>query len=384
MTAGRPTLVLISRNLPPLRGGMERLNLHMALGLADDFDVVVLGPRGSRAALPATIDVRECGNGSLASFLLAACFKALLVAIRSSPAWVVAGSGLTAPLAWLAARASHARVATYVHGLDIVVRHPLYRAFWVPFLRRMDVCIANSGNTARLAREAGVSEQRIAVIHPGTMLPEVMPPTDAVAAFQKVHALEDRRVLLSVGRMTARKGLRDFVLRALPAILCAHPNALLMIVGDEAPDALAGSAPGAWSRLLAETEAAGLTRALTHLGPVDDEQLAVAYACSDVHVFPVRDLPGDVEGFGMVAIEAAAHGLPTVAFAVGGVPDAVADGVTGHLIDAGDYDAFAHHVIKILDGDRERSDVLVEHARRFAWPEFNRRIHTVLTAERKS
>ncbi len=384
MSAGWPTLILISRNLPPLRGGMERLNLHMALGLADDFHVVILGPRGARAALPSTIDVRECGNGRLASFLLSACVQALLVAIRSSPAWVVAGSGLTAPLAWLAARVSRARAAIYVHGLDIVVQHPLYRALWLPFVRRMDVCIANSSNTARLAREVGVPEQRIAVIHPGTALPEVMPSADVVADFRQKHALEGRRVLLSVGRMTARKGLREFVLRSLPTILRVHPNALLMVVGDEAPDALAGSAQGAWSRLLAEAGAAGLAGALTHLGPVDDEQLAVAYACSDVHVFPVRELPGDVEGFGMVAIEAAAHGLPTVAFAVGGVPDAVADRVTGHLVNAGDYDAFASHVIKILNGDRGRADVLVAHARAFTWTEFNRRMRAVLTTQRKA
>lgn len=383
MSAARPTLILITRNLPPLRGGMERLNLHMAMGLADRFHVLVMGPRGARAALPATIEVRDCGGGTLMSFLVAACAQALLAARRSPPAWVVAGSGLTAPLAWLASRASRARAAAYVHGLDIVVRHPVYRTLWLPFIRRMDLCIANSANTARLAREVGVPADRMAVIHPGVTLPERMPSADAVAAFRHKHALEGRRVLLSVGRMTERKGLREFVRRALPTILRVHPNTMLVIVGDEAPDALAGAAPGAWSRLLDEARDAGLGEALVHLGPIDDEQLAIAYASSDVHVFPVKDLPGDVEGFGMVAVEAAAHGLPTVAFAVGGVPDAVSDGVTGYLVDANDYDAFARRVIRILDGERSQPDVLVEHARGYAWSEFDRRIQGALASATK-
>jgi phosphatidylinositol alpha-1,6-mannosyltransferase len=374
-------LLLISRNLPPLRGGMERLNLHMALGLADRFRVVVLGPRGARTALPEQIEVHECGRGGLAGFLLAACAMALREAWRSRPAWVVAGSGLTAPMAWLAARAARARAAVYVHGLDIIVRQPVYRALWLPFIRRMDACIANSVNTARLAREAGVPAGRIAVVHPGTSLSERRPPPDALAAFRRAHALEGRRVLLSVGRMTARKGLREFVLQSLPAIVRAHPGTVLAIIGDEAPDALAGAATGAWSRLRVEANAAGLGESIVHLGPVDDEQLALAYAASDVHVFPVRDLPGDVEGFGMVAVESAAHGLPTVAFAVGGVPDAVSDDVTGYLVKADDYETFARRVVQVLDGERNPPDVLTAYARAFAWPEFNRRILGVLACD---
>ena len=62
----------------------------------------------------------------------------------------------------------------------------------------------------------------------------------------------------------------------------------------------------------------GWQRTSACLARVDDQRLSDAYFAADVMVFPVLDLPGDVEGFGMVAVEAAAHGLPTVAFAVGG------------------------------------------------------------------
>ena len=154
---------------------------------------------------------------------------------------------------------------------------------------------------------------------------------------------------------------------------------MLVIIGDEAPDALHGSAIGARSRLLELATAQGMAESVRHLGALDDEQLSLAYAASDVHVFPVREVEGDVEGFGMVAIEAAAYGLPTVAFAVGGVPDAVADGISGYLVKPGDYDAFADCVSQALDGEpRLDRRHIAEFAQAFNWSEFTRRMMKVL------
>jgi phosphatidylinositol alpha-1,6-mannosyltransferase len=132
--------------------------------------------------------------------------------------------------------------------------------------------------------------------------------------------------------------------------------------------------------LVSTAEDLGLTASLRLLGGCSNEVLEDAYQGSDVHVFPVRDVPGDVEGFGMVAIEAASYGLPTVAFNVGGVADAVIDGVTGRLVDPDSYAAFAEEVLVWI---RARAHAEMDRcaiaARRFAWTRFNDEIKAILS-----
>ena len=386
MPERRLRILLVTRNLPPLVGGMERLNWHMAEELAKVAEVRVIGPQGSAAVAPAGIDVREAPLGPLWRFLL----RALRLARREAASWkpdiVLAGSGLTAPLAWLAARACGARTAVYVHGLDVAVKHPLYRALWLPAIRRMDVVIANSRPTAALCRQIGVAAERIAIVHPGVELPADEHPNGlqseplshrergrgegSAADFRQHHGLGNRPILLSVGRLSTRKGLREFVVQALPQIVAAHPEVMLLIIGDAPKQALHAQAQSPES-IQAAAEAAGVGDNLRFLGVITDyAKLGAAYRAADVHVFPVRELPGDPEGFGMVAVEAAAHGLPTVAFATGGIVDAVDDGRSGHLVASGDYPGFAVAVSQTLARRAALRGTCIDFAQNFAWPVF--------------
>ena len=108
---------------------------------------------------------------------------------------------------------------------------------------------------------------------------------------------------------------------------------------------------------------------LRFLGSASDADLSEAYQAADVLVFPVRDLAGDVEGFGMVAVEAAAHGLPTVAYATGGVVDAVAEGESGTLLAPGDEAGFAAATLRLLAQPMPPGRVR-GFAERFAWSQF--------------
>jgi phosphatidylinositol alpha-1,6-mannosyltransferase len=179
--------------------------------------------------------------------------------------------------------------------------------------------------------------------------------------------------LLSVGRLSARKGLREFVEHALSRIVAAQPDAMLLIVGDAPNNALHAQAQSP-DCIRAAAANAGVSANLRFLGKISDDELAAVYRAADVHVFPVREIPGDPEGFGMVAVEAAAHSLPTVAFATGGVVDAVAEGESGRLVAPGDYSAFADAVLRTLPDREAMRDGCIAFAKHFAWPKFGAQI----------
>ena len=130
----------------------------------------------------------------------------------------------------------------------------------------------------------------------------------------------------------------------------------------------------------AVADAAGIGRHLKFLGVITNpSELASAYECASLHVFPVRCIPGDPEGFGMVAIEAAAHGVPTIAFATGGVVDAVSQGQSGALVAPDDYAGLAREVLAALErGPDAWHSGAVNFARQFAWPMFGAQLASAL------
>jgi phosphatidylinositol alpha-1,6-mannosyltransferase len=361
---------------------MERLNARMfGTLLAHDAGSALVGPAGSASHAPAGTRVSELPTASLPVTVVASIVRGVGLARDARPDVVLAGSGLTAPAAVAAARAVSAKPAVYLHGLDIVAPSRLYRLAWWPCIRQCRRVLVNSANTRRLAMAAGVDASRIRIVHPGTDLPAADP--SARARFRAAHGIASHApVLLSVGRLTARKGLAEFVARAFPRIVAEHPDARLLVIGDQAPDALHRGKGAGFESVRSEAEERGLAPSISWLGPRTDAELADAYQAADVHVFPVRDLPGDVEGFGMVAVEAAAHGLPTVAFDVGGVADAVATGSNGHLVRAGDHEAFARAVCEMISapGRAEASARARNFAQGFSWERFGREVIETLSS----
>lgn len=373
---GRRRILLVTRNLPPLIGGMERLNWHLADALARHAEVRVIGPARSAALAPPQVSVSEVPLTPLWRFLLAAMRQARRQARQWRPHWVVAGSGLTAPVALLAARTCAAETAVYLHGLDISVDNRIYRSLWLPAIRRMHRVLVNSSPTRVLALNAGIDASRIEVLHPGTDLPDTLAGTDAVRAFRRRHALEPGPVLLSVGRLTRRKGLRAFVRDVLPAVARTHPGVRLLIVGDAPADALHAQEDSR-ADLQAEADAVGVGERLVFHGRASEQELGLAYQAADLHVFPVQSRPDDPEGFGMVAIEAAAYGTPTAAYASGGVVDAVADGVSGRLVAPGDAMGLANAINELLDTRMDRAG-LHRHAEAHSWHRFEEQLVTLL------
>lgn len=372
----KPKLLIITRNLPPLIGGMERLMWHTIDELKSDYQISVVGPTGCRRDLPKGVWAAEVPVKPLGLFFFFAFFSALCLAIRHKPKIVMAGSGLTAPFAWLTARLFRVKCVVYLHGLDVTAPYWVYRHFWTRFFRCFDHVITNSVFTQRLAINIGAKKNKISVLNPGVALPDISQALQKASAFRSKHQIgDDIPMILFVGRIVERKGLPYFVDHVFDRIIQEIPRSHLIVIGGNPEQSLQHHSDTR-NRITSLLKEKQTLRNTLFLGKCTDNELETAYFSANLLIFPIQQHDTDVEGFGMVAVEAAAHGLPTVAFATGGVSDAVQDGCSGRLIPQGDVDAFADAVLDYLKRGKNRqdSDNCRNFAEQFEWKKFGARL----------
>lgn len=361
-------ILLITRNLPPLVGGMESLLLRCVDALEAEYAVTVVGPKGCSAYLNDSVEVVELPSG-LVGFVLLSPFYALWLAWLKNPCLVFGGSGLTALACAAARKLSKAPTVCYVHGLDVVAENWIYQNLFVRCLRSFEGIIVNSKNTLRLCVHAGIAEQKTTLVHPGCELPiEVDRVRARNECIDELTGI-DGFILLFVGRIARRKGLLPFIQNVFPELLRRRPETILVIAGDSPEESLSHRSDEL-HQIFNEIKVRGWEQKIKFLGKVDDATLAVCYAAADCLILPLVPVAGDVEGFGMVAIEAAAYGTPTVAFSEGGVSDAVAHGVSGYLVESGNYAAMLE-VLTTLRAENLPAMACREHAGRFGWTVFN-------------
>jgi phosphatidylinositol alpha-1,6-mannosyltransferase len=239
--------------------------------------------------------------------------------------------------------------------------------------------LANSRFTASLVAQAGVRPERISVVHPGcdTELFQPVPPDPALKR-RLLGGRSGDRVILTVGNLAARKG-HDMVIRSLPRLLRQCPDVTYLIVTSNP-----GGGYDRQLELLAQST--GVQDRVVFAYDVPTAELPSYYALSDVFVMPSRTHleACDVEGFGLVYLEANACGKAVLAGRSGGVPDAVLDGVTGFLVDPLDPEAIASGLARLLSdrqlamrlGQQGRNRVVAE----FTWDRVAGRVQNVLEA----
>jgi len=258
-----------------------------------------------------------------------------------------------------------ARSILLLHGLDIIADSRLYQWFFVPFLRRADLVVCNSGNTARLAMSRGVAEHSIEIVNPGA---ETQQRPISREQARRSLSLEDKKILLSVGRLIPRKGLPAYIRKAFAKLASENSDIVLLVAGTEPSSALNRSGDSVLEEINNAITEFDLAAQVQLLGHVTDDEIATLYSAADAFVFPFVDTPGDVEGFGMVAVEAASHGTPTVAFDCGGVSDAVVDGENGLLVAPGNYAGFNDATLRLLK--QSSRDKARQFAAQFSWENY--------------
>jgi phosphatidylinositol alpha-1,6-mannosyltransferase len=238
----------------------------------------------------------------------------------------------------------------YFHGKEIGVR-PRLAGFAA---RNADACIAVSRYTSELVASVGGSPDRIHLIHPGVDLPDGAP----------VGPRADRPTVLTIARMEDRYKGHDVMVRAMSLVVARVPHSQWVVIGDGPLRAATGEL----------ARSCGLGEECIHfLGAVDDSERDAWLDRAHVFAMPSRLPTGGFagEGFGIVYLEANAHGCPAVAGGVAGAVDAVADGETGLLVDPEDHIDVGNALVELLQDDerRERMGAAgAARAREFAWP----------------
>ena len=367
-------ILVVTWNYPPRRGGIENLIGGLCRELRKNHSIKVVTTY-SAASSPSEANVFRAPLPGLFSFALYVLWRGSILLARNDQITVVfGGSVLATPLVLVLARLFGRRAVVQAHGLDIIYQSFLYRQVCVRWLEFCDYVVANSRYTAELAQARGVLHERLAIIPPGVDLDRFTGSVDVDAIKQSLGVAE-RKIILFVGRLAKRKGVKEFIENSLVRILREMPEVYFLVVGGAPTDSLVHS-ENRLSEIKAAIAKAGITEQVRLLDSLGDDDVIKLYRISDLLVLPGLDLREDVEGFGIVVLEAASAGKPVVATRVGGIPDAVQDGHSGILVEAGDYSGLSRAVIALLRDGSWRA-ALGEYGRRrvreqFSWPAISR------------
>jgi phosphatidyl-myo-inositol dimannoside synthase len=340
-----PKVLIVTNDYPPRRGGIQSFVHALATRLPAQ-DVVVYAPAWEGAAefdarqpFPVIrhpgslmLPVRQVGDRACALLAEHGCDTVLF--------------GAAAPLGLLAPRLRRAgagRLVALTHG---------HEAGWamLPGARSLLRRIGDEVDVLtylaeyfriRLARALSPSAAaRMVRLAPGVDPAEFRPGAGGADVRKRLGIDADRPVVVCVSRMVPRKG-QDTLISAWPRVLAGSAGRpLLMLVGD-------GPYAGRLRRLAARS---GVAESVLFTGPVSWDELAAYYDAGNVFAMPCRTRRAglDVEGLGIVYLEASATGLPVVGGDSGGAPDAILDGETGYVVPGRDAGALADRLIQLV------------------------------------
>lgn len=320
--------LVVTNDFPPRAGGIQAFVAALA-GRQPAGEIVVYASNWpGAAAFDATAGypvVRDPSSVLLPVPGVLRRAREILRTERCDRVWF----GAAAPLGLLAAplrRAGAERVVASTHGHEVGwAALPGARRLLARIARDVDV-LTYLGDYTRRRLARVVPAGRLVALPPGVDTATFHPAVDGVAVRRR-YGLEGRPVVVCVSRLVPRKG-QDLLIRALPRVRQRVPDASLLLVGT-------GPDRRRLERLAVRYDVAAAVR---FTGSVGWQELPAHYAAGDVFAMPCRTrrLGLDVEGLGIVYLEASACGLPVVAGRSGGAPEAVRDGETGRVLDGRD------------------------------------------------
>lgn len=249
----------------------------------------------------------------------------------------------------------------YVHGEDIEMCWSSREFIFLlnAVLKHASILICNSDNSAALLRKwKNVENKKIRVLHPGVDASAFCPATGE----QGNNLIDNKKkVILTVSRLQSRKG-HDILISAMPEILKRHPDAHYVIVGSGQQ----------YDFLASLIKKLSLERHVSLLGECTEDEILQWYRRCDLFVLPNRQVGNDVEGFGIVLLEAQACATAVIAGDSGGTRETMEIGNTGYILDCRNSEALISTISELFD-NTEKLATIGENGRnwvlsKFDWP----------------
>jgi phosphatidyl-myo-inositol dimannoside synthase len=230
-----------------------------------------------------------------------------------------------------------------VHGLDAIENRKFNQYIQRKTLNNSKGIIAVSNYTAGLLKNVKLSEEMPLEIIPNGVDINIFKPSNPDNSILKKYNIKPGFRLLSLGRLIERKGF-DTTIKAMAKIADKSGQAGIRDIHY----CIAGKGP--YENELKELIYKYSLEERVHLlGFIPDEDKSVIYNIADLFVMPSRELPKDVEGFGITYLEAAASGIPSIGGKSSGAEDAIVDEVTGYLVDPMNIDEIVDKIIKLYN-----------------------------------
>ena len=324
-------ILFITRKYPPQVGGMERFSA----------DVVSALHRYTPHSVKVIALTR--GQANLLWWVPLAVVKGLWYGRLVDVIHI--GDGVLSGVGWLLKRLLKKPVVVTVHGLDLTYNRLGYQRYVWQFLSKLDTVVAVSSGTAQIVQQRKPNIP-VTVINNGVFIEtcDVLPD----------RAVNDQPMLLTVGRLVPRKGVAWFVDQVMPQL----DDSVQYCITSTGPELDA---------IQQMIDKHGLQQRVHLMGQVSDQQIQQLYRTADAFVMPNIMLPNDVEGFGIVAIEAAAAGLQVVAADVPGIRDAVVDGETGFLVESSSVLSWVEAISTALNQPLAPESVQQSAAAQYSW-----------------
>lgn len=366
-------ILFVSHKYPPATGGMEKQSFELIsqMGRLTKVHSIVYDGRESRFRFFSQLN------------------KRIRSIVNEHPGISIIhfNDGLLGAFSMLHRRRNNLKRTVTLHGLDVVFPGIIYQKFIFPKFNNFDLIFAVSSATASECKIRGIAAEKIVVVNNGvdtitntnigrTQVDELLS--------QKYHAdIAGKRVLVTIGRPVKRKGFSWFIKNILPLL---HRDFILLLIGpvqeqESGLNHLLKFLPAFIRRRIElflgspsdETDLRKLINdnsRVIRMGKLPQEDMNAILSIADAFVMPNIEVQGDMEGFGLVCLEACASGTKVFTSASGGIPDAIIHGRNGTLLPPGHIASWVHALNQLIDppdSQLSHQDITSFTSNRFSW-----------------